>query len=437
MKTRWGRLCAAFALVAAAVSLAVPGAAPAPAETEAGAQPGPPKLNASAWLLIDADDGERLAAHDPSKQVAIASTTKLMTAYLALEELPLKRKLTAPAYSALPAESILGLREGERTSVRDLLYSLVLASANDSAVTLAVGVSGSVADFVSEMNDAADQLGLRDTSYTNPIGLDDPGNRSSARDLVTLAQRLMQNPLFRRIADTENATIHTDQREIQITTRNTLLLGDPTATGIKTGHTLDAGYVLVGSATRDDVSLMSVVLGAPSEAERDSDTEELFDYGFSLYGRRTPVKEGEPLAAVELTDQDEDLDLVPEHQVRVAVRDDEQVATQVEAPDEVEGPIAKGERLGNVQVTVDGRNVDSVPLVAARSAAAATTLEKLRARVPIAAAVAALAFVVILIGVLLARRRTVEAPRTPESRTPEERMRSREERMRQRGGERP
>jgi serine-type D-Ala-D-Ala carboxypeptidase (penicillin-binding protein 5/6) len=437
VRTGRGRLCAAAAVAAVAVSLAASGAAAAPATQEADGQAGPPKLNASAWLLVDTDDGERLAAHDPSKQVAIASTTKLMTAYLALEELPLKRKLAAPAYSPLPAESILGLREGERTSVRDLLYSLVLASANDAAVTLAVGASGSVADFVSEMNDAADQLGLRDTSYTNPIGLDDPGNRSSARDLVTLAQRLMQNPLFRRIADTESATIHTDQRDIQIATRNTLLLGDPTATGIKTGHTLDAGYVLVGSATRDDVSLMSVVLGAPSEAERDADTEQLFDYGYSLYGRRTPVKEGEALAAPELTDQNEDLDLVPEHQVRVAVRDDEQVATQVEAPDEVEGPIAEGERLGSVTVTVDGREVDSVPLVAARSADAATTLEKLRARVPVAAAVAALAFVVILIAVLLARRRTVEAPRTPESRTAEERMRRRNERMRRREGEGP
>jgi D-alanyl-D-alanine carboxypeptidase (penicillin-binding protein 5/6) len=430
-------LCAAAAVLAAVVSLAAAGTGPAAANKDADAQPSAPKLNATAWLLVDTDDGERLASHDPSKQVAIASTTKLMTAYLALEELPLKRKLAAPAYSPLPAESILGLREGERTSVRDLLYSLVLASANDSAVTLAMGVSGSVSDFVTEMNDAADQLGLRDTSYTNPIGLDDPGNRSSARDLVTLAQRLMQDPLFRRIADTENATIHTDQRDIEITTRNTLLLADPTATGIKTGHTLDAGYVLVGSATRDDVDLMSVVLGAPNEAERDADTEQLFDYGYSLYARRTPVKQGESLASAALKDQDEDLDLVPAHQVRVAVRADEQVATEVEAPDEVEGPIARGARLGSVTVTVDGREVDSVPLVAARSAAASTTLEKLRARVPIAAAVAALAFVVILIGALLLRRRTVESPRAADQRTAKERMRSREERMRRRGDEGP
>ena len=119
-----GEVGAAAAALAAVVSLAA--AARAPRPPGRGAQPSAPKLNATAWLLVDADDGERLASHDPSKQVAIASTTKLMTAYLALEELPLKRKLAAPAYSPLPAESILGLREGERTSVRDLLYSLVL-----------------------------------------------------------------------------------------------------------------------------------------------------------------------------------------------------------------------------------------------------------------------------------------------------------------------
>ena len=352
-----------------------------------------------------------------------------MTAYLALEDLPLDRKLTAPAYQALPAESILGLREGERISVRDLLYSLILASANDSAVTIAEGDAGSVPAFVDEMNDAAQELGLTDTSYTNPIGLDDPGNRSSARDLITLAGELMENKLFRRIADSTEATIHTDQRTIEITTRDTLLLTDPSVTGIKTGHTLEAGYVFVGSATREGVNLLSVVLGAPSEAARDADTEVLLDYGFSLYERRTPVRDGEALAHPELAYQDGTLGLEAARTLSVSLRRDQKLATEVDAPDEVVGPIEKGERLGKVTVTVDGSRVGSVPLLASRRAEAATFTEKLRSRFPVAVAVAVLAFVVILIVVVLVRRRS-GVPRTAE-----ERMSSRDERMRRRGDE--
>jgi serine-type D-Ala-D-Ala carboxypeptidase (penicillin-binding protein 5/6) len=412
----------ALAAIAVAVLLAVAPVAPASAKG------GGPDLNASAWLLVDANDGQRLASSAPSRPLAIASATKLMTAYLALKELPLDRKLTAPQYDALPAESILGLHAGERATVESLLYSLILASANDSAVTLAEGVSGSVPAFVDEMNAAAQRLGLDETSYTNPIGLDAPGNHSSARDLAALAERLMRDKLFRRIADSTEATIETDQRTISIPTRNALLLSDPTLTGIKTGHTLDAGYVLVGSATRDDVDLISVVLGAPSESARDAETAELLDYGFSNYSRRTPVSAGEALAEPELADQGETLRLVADDQLRVAVRDDQEVATEVDAPDEVVGPIDRGEMLGTVTVTVDGHDAGSADLVAARSAEAATFTEKVRSRFLSPLALVVIGLAVILVALLLATRRG----RQP--RTPEERMRSHEERTRRRDG---
>ncbi len=336
----------ALAAIAAAVLLAVAPAAPASAKG------GGPDLNASAWLLVDANDGQRLASSAPSRPLAIASATKLMTAYLALKELPLDRKLTAPQYDALPAESILGLHAGERATVENLLYSLILASANDSAVTIAEGVSGSVPAFVDEMNATAQRLGLDDTSYTNPIGLDAPGNHSSARDLAALAERLMRDRLFRRIADSTEATIETDQRTISIPTRNTLLLSDPTLTGIKTGHTLDAGYVLVGSATRDDVDLISIVLGAPSESARDAETAELLDYGFSNYSRRTPVSAGEALAEPELADQGETLRLVADRPApgrrprRPGGRDRDRRSRRGGGPDRARGEARLGRRHG-------------------------------------------------------------------------------------------
>jgi D-alanyl-D-alanine carboxypeptidase (penicillin-binding protein 5/6) len=409
----------ALAALLAGLSLAVaPGPAPA--------APAGPDLDARAWILIDAGDGERLASNAPSRSLAIASATKLMTAYLALEELPLKRRLTAPQYNALPAESILGLRAGERISVEDLLYSLILASANDSAVTIAEGVSGSVPAFVDEMNAAAEHLGLLDTSFTNPIGLDAPGNHSSARDLAELAERLMRNRVFRRIADSTEATVETDQRTIQIPTRNRLLLEDPALTGIKTGHTLQAGYVLVGSATRDGVDLISVVLGTSSEAARDAETAELLDYGFSRYSSRTPVRAGEALATPEIAYQDETMRLVADEPVRVAVRDDQQVAVEVDSPEEVFGPIERGEELGTATVTVDGVREGSVPLVADRAAEEATFTEKARSRVLSPTALIVIGVAVILVALVLAARRGTR------SRTSEDRMTTREERSRRR-----
>jgi serine-type D-Ala-D-Ala carboxypeptidase (penicillin-binding protein 5/6) len=409
-----------LAAVAVAAFLALAPASAAPAQS------GGPDLNARAWLLVDAGDGERLASSAPSRPLAIASATKLMTAYLALKELPLGRKLTAPRYDALAAESLLGLHAGERASVEDLLYSLILASANDSAVTLAKGVSGSVPAFVDEMNSTAQRLGLDETSYSNPIGFDDPANHSSARDLVALAERLMRSKVFRRIADSTEHTVHTDQRSIQIPTRNTLLLEDPSVTGIKTGHTLEAGYVLVGSASRDRTDLISVVLGTPSESARDAESAELLDFGFSRYEPHTPVRAGEELASPELADQGETLPLVADESLRVSARDDQEIATEVHAPAEVVGPIKRGENLGEVVVTVNGERAGSVALVAGRSADAATFTEKVRSRALSPTAFIVIGIVVILVALLLATRGGKR------QRTSEEHMEGRQERSRRR-----
>ena len=267
-------------------------------KTEPKAGEAAPELAASAWVLLDARDGERLAAKSASRQLPIASATKLMTAYLALADLPLDRELEAPAYDALAAESVLGLREGERITVRDLLVAMMLPSANDAAFTVAEGVSGSVPRFVKRMNGAARKLGLRDTSYANPIGLDDPLNGSSARDLAALALELREDARFRRIVAKPEAKLKSGSVPRTVQTRNTLMLSDPSVDGVKTGHTLGAGYVLVASAKRDGVPLLSVVLGADSEAARDAESERLLDYGFSLYRPRQAVGRGEPVGSV-------------------------------------------------------------------------------------------------------------------------------------------
>jgi D-alanyl-D-alanine carboxypeptidase (penicillin-binding protein 5/6) len=409
------------------------------------AAPAPPRLDAKAWILIDPRDGSVLASKAPDEHLPVASTTKLMTAYLALKHLKPKQMIAAPRYHpSASAEIELGLRPGERVRVRDLLYGLLLPSASDAAQTLAVGVSGSVPAFVSAMNRAARRLGLTDTSYANPIGLDDPGNYSSAHDLVTLASILLRNRLFARIVDTPAAELSSGDRPRTVTSRNTLLGRVPWVNGVKTGHTLGAGYVLVGSGTQDSTTLISAVLGTPSEFSRDADTLKLLEYGFSLYHQVQPVRRGEELADPQLDYRGDHLSLVSRRALPVKVRQGQRIATEVTAPDEVKGAVDRGEVLGRVTVRVDGRIAAASPLVAAQSVAAASTLDKVVWTAKNPFVLLALGAIVILLGLLLAvrgRRRgepngAAPQPREgrqgPRQRTPEERRRMHEERMRRR-----
>ena len=396
--------------------------------------------------MVDPRDDAVLASKAANKHLPIASTTKLMTAYLALKRLRPNQLVAAPNYHpSASAEIELGLRPGEHMRVRDLLYGLLLPSASDAAQTLAVGVSGSVPAFVGAMNQAAQRLGLADTHYSNPIGLDAPGNYSSAHDLVTLASILLRNRLFARIVDTPAATLHSGDHARTVGARNTLLGRVPWVNGVKTGHTLGAGYVLVGSGTQDSTTLISAVLGTPSESARDDDTLELLQYGFSLYHPVQPVRPGERLAEPRLDWRHDHLSLVAGRAISVNVRQGQTVSTRVNAPDEVTGAVERGERLGSVTATVDGKVAARSPLVAASAVDAATTLDKVVWTAQNPFVLIGLGAIVILVGLLLtARGRRSREPemapppvpetrrQEPRQRTPEERRRMHEERMRRR-----
>jgi serine-type D-Ala-D-Ala carboxypeptidase (penicillin-binding protein 5/6) len=435
---RRGRIRAVAAIALAILLVGLPSSAVAASS--------PPKLDARAWILLDPRDDSVLAAKAPNKRLPIASATKLMTAYLALHELRPNQMVTAPAYRpSNPAEITLGLHAGERIRVRDLLYGLLLPSASDAAETLAVAVSGSVPAFVDDMNRTAQKLGLTDTSYANPIGLDDPDNYSSAHDLVTLASILMRNRLFARIVNTPSATLSSGDHPRTVTSRNTLLGQAPWVDGVKTGHTLGAGYVLVGAGTRGSTTLISAVLGTPSEYARDQSTLDLLDYGFSLYHPVEEVSRGEEVASPELDYRDDHLPLIARRPLTVTVREGQRVGTQVTAPDEISGAVRQGQVLGRVTVTVDGRRAAISPLVAAHAVSAATALDKALSTAQNPIILIALAGIVILLGVLLIMRgrgsgqadnpvprAPEERQRSPRPRTPEERRRMHQERMRRR-----
>jgi serine-type D-Ala-D-Ala carboxypeptidase (penicillin-binding protein 5/6) len=334
------------------------------------AAPNPPAdLPADSWLLVDEGSGDVLAEHDADAARPIASATKLMTAYIVLRRLDLDEEVTAPEYAAVPGESLMGLRAGEVVSVRDLLYGLLIASGNDAATALALRVSGSIPDFVALMNRTASKLGLGQTNYVDPIGLDG-GNVSSARDLASLATRLRRDRLFRKIVDTERITVGSGEDEHRLENRNTLVLEEPFVNGVKTGTTLAAGYVLVGSGEQRGIDLVSAVLGTPGEAERDAATLELLDYGFSLYRERALVERGERLAAVTLSDGRGRLPLVAGAELAAVARADQRVDVDFEAPESPDGAVARGEDFGTAIVTLDGEEVGEVPVVAARTVAA-------------------------------------------------------------------
>ncbi len=357
-------------LVAAAlVAVAAPGsaaAAPAP----------PPRVpTAQAAIVVDARDGTVMFAKRPDAERAIASTTKLMTALLSLEEAKPGDVFTAPAYNAMPAESRINLREGERMTVHDLLEALLLESANDAAVDLAENISGSRQAFVGEMNDRAAELGLDHTHYANPIGLDDPGNYSSARDLATLARTLLRNARFARIVDMPEATLESGARPRVVENRNDLVVAYPWVSGVKTGYTLNAGNVLVGAAERGPrAGVVSVVLGEPTEAARDADTLTLLRWGLRRFSRVKVLDERRALARSDIQYRDEQARLVPRRAVVLTVRDGQRLRRRVKAPDELEGPLEAGKRVGSVTVVVDGRPVRRVALVTATDVPGAGTV---------------------------------------------------------------
>ena len=362
------RACSILAALALLVAAAPAQAATAPPDVD----------SAAAAVVVDGRNGEVMFSKSPDERRAIASTTKLMTALLTLERTRPSQVFTSPGYDPLPPESRIDLRRGERMRVDDLLEALLVESANDAAVTLAEGISGSREAFVAEMNERAAELGLEDTSYANPIGLDDPANYSTASDLAALSLRLMQRPRFRRIVDMPVAELETGLRPRVVENRNRLVALYPWVTGIKTGFTSLAGDVLVGSArAKGGARVISVVLGEPSEAARDADTVALLRWGLGRFHRVRALDPALPLARADIAHREERAALTPKRAATVLVREDERLRRRVRAPKEVEGPLPAGERVGSVTVLVDGRPVRRMALVTARDVPEAGTMRVL------------------------------------------------------------
>jgi D-alanyl-D-alanine carboxypeptidase (penicillin-binding protein 5/6) len=379
-------------LVLATLAVSVAGSlSPVPAAEAAGK----PRIGAPSAIVIDASTGERLYGRAPQQRRPIASTTKLMTALITLGRARPTEVFTSPGYPGGGGESTIGLRAGERLSVHDLLRALMLPSANDAAYDLAVNIGGSESRFVRQMNAHARQLGLDGTHYSTPIGLDDPGNYSTAADLARLASVLMQNRNFAYIVNLPSARLRTGFHPRRVVNRNDLVARYGFVDGVKTGHTSGAGYVLVGAAHGHGARVISVVLGTPSIGARDADSLALLRWGVAQFRSVHPVVRGRTYATARVRYFDgRTVRLVAARDAALTVRRDRPVRTYVIAPAEVQGPKRAGEQVGTIQVLVRGRVVRTVPLVTAQAVEAASFVRK--ATAPIGGAGVAVALLVLL-----------------------------------------
>jgi D-alanyl-D-alanine carboxypeptidase (penicillin-binding protein 5/6) len=326
--------------------------------------------------LIAAGGGQELFGYAQNRALAIASATKLMTALVTLEHVPLRTVFTQNNYYPAAVDSQIGLVPGERMTVHDLLLAMLLPSADDAAEDLAYNVGhGSVARFVAMMNARARQLGLTHTHYSTPIGLDTPGNYSSAGDLARLAGYLLsREPFFAHAVALPGARLETGP-ERHVTNRNDLVARVPWINGVKTGHTLQAGYVLVGSGTRNGLSLISVVLGTPSEAARDGDTLALLGYGFANFHVVTAVTAGSVLArpSIQYRPHQQAQLIAASTFTRVLPRRT-RIHLRIDAPRQLTGPIARGTRVGSVTVLAGGRPLAKIDLLLAHALPAVSSL---------------------------------------------------------------
>ena len=342
----------------------------------------PVGVSARAAVLLEADSGEMVWEKNPHTRLPMASTTKIMTALVALEQLAPQARITIPAEAVGIEGSSIYLIEGERLTLEQLLYALLLESANDAAVAIALAVAGSVADFAALMNQKAAELGLSDTHFVNPHGLDHEEHYTTAYELAMIARAALEHPLFREICSTERKTIPLHGAEPDgegvrlLLNHNKLLDSYEGCIGVKTGFTKRTGRCLVSAAERDDVTLIAVTLNAPDDWR---DHTALLDYGFALYESVELCPEGFFEAPLWMISGTQDYAMVESADTLSVVlrRDHGDVRCIVELPRFAFAPLAAGEPVGQLvfyEACPDGarRELGRVPIRAAYGVEAVT-----------------------------------------------------------------
>jgi len=314
-------------------------------------------ISAEKAYVLDAVSGRAIYEKNPDSHSLIASTTKIMTALVVCEQCNVLDRMRIPKEAVGIEGSSMYLQEGEVLTIQELLYGLMLRSGNDAAVALAIYCGGTVEGFAELMNDKARLLGMTNSHFVNPNGLDAPEHYSTARDLAVLAGYAMENPIFYKTVSAKNVTV--GQR--YLTNHNKLLWRLEGADGVKTGYTKAAGRILVSSCTRQGRRLVGVTINAPDDW---NDHTALLEEGFSRYQVERIITEGEVVGTVEIAGgQRGHVQLVAGTDFEYALTCDEEPEIQLPGPGFVYAPVASGADAGCANICINGRQIGKVPLV--------------------------------------------------------------------------
>lgn len=328
-----------------------------------------PQVNAQAAILIEQNSGKVLWSKNLNQQLYPASTTKIMTAMLALEQLKLDDKITLPEDFTNAGETGLALRGGTTQTVEELLMAMMLYSANDAAQAIAIGTAGSEQAFVRQMNDRAAEMGLSNTHFANPHGLHNDNHYTTAHDLALIARAALNDPEFRRIINTAEFTIKklNGEEDYTVVNRNDLLSRYDSADGVKTGYTRQAGNCFVGSATKGGMQLIAVVLNS---SDIYADASAMLDWGFANYKPTLILEANTPKGTVPVQNGGRSEVAVLAEKSLYFVGTEGQLADfteKIDLPMSINAPVHIGEVVGVVSYTDANGDTYSSNLLAAQN----------------------------------------------------------------------
>ena len=349
--------------------------------------PAPPELAANGYLLIDASTGKVLVAHNGEQRLPPASLTKIMTSYvaakhLALGTISLEDQVDISVEAWRMEGSRMFVREGTKVRLEDLIRGIVIQSGNDASVAVAEHIAGSESAFAELMNQYALQLGMTGTNYVNSTGLPDENHYTTAHDLALLTIALVSEfpehySIYKERSFTYGAPGEQPKRQ---SNRNKLLFRDSSVDGVKTGHTKAAGYCLVASALREEMRLISVVMGASSEEIRARESQKLLTYGFRYFETSSLYKADNVLKQVRVWGGQHSsirLGLMEDLVLTIPRGSRKTLKTVIDIDDEVHAPLSMGDKLGTLTVRLSENEATSLPLVALNSVQASGFLASL------------------------------------------------------------
>lgn len=314
----------------------------------------PPNINAMAGIVMDMESGRVLFEKNAYKRMPIASTTKIMTAILAIENGNLEDEVTVSKLASSIRGSVIHLRAGEQIKLKDLLYGLMLNSGNDASIAIAEHIGGSLENFLEMMDYKARLLGARNTGFKSPHGLDKEGHFSTAYDLAVITKYALQNPTFSKIVGTKS--IYAGNRNLYNT--NEMLNLYPGADGVKTGYTGLAGRCLVTSVTRDDQRYISVVLNCPTVTQRAQSSKAILDYAFNNYKLCKLLDGGTVISELPVIKGVENkipIEAVDSITFPLRIDEIEKIEKRIVLPDNIEAPTYAGIDVGVIQFILDGK----------------------------------------------------------------------------------